>query len=89
MSRCNNPLLAWLTWAIGSPVMKWTTVSSSSDSYGWPQRRMGMLGMVLDGGKWNGRAGRKLPLQYTPTVVASASSRNGRTPLMPSQGYLT
>ncbi len=26
--------------------------------------------------------------QYTPTVVASASSWNGRTPLTPSQGYL-
>jgi|GEM_PF-6495539 len=26
-------------------------------------------------------------IQYTPTVVVAASSRNGRTPLMPSQGY--
>ena len=25
--------------------------------------------------------------QYTPTVVASANSWNGRTPLTPSQGY--
>src|SRR5690242_2996698 len=28
------------------------------------------------------------PYQYTPTVVASANSWNGRTPLTPSQGYL-
>ncbi len=26
------------------------------------------------------------PVQYTPTVVASAKRRNGRVPLMPSQG---
>lgn len=25
--------------------------------------------------------------QYTPTVVASANRRKGRTPLIPSQGY--
>ncbi len=43
MSRCNSPALAWLTLAIGSPVMKWTTLSTSSESYGLPQRRIGML----------------------------------------------
>ena len=36
MSRCSKPPLAWLTSAIGSPVMKWTTWSFSSDRTAFP-----------------------------------------------------
>ena len=43
MSRPMMPPLAWLTLAIGSPVMKCLTSSTSSDSYGLPQRRTGIF----------------------------------------------
>ena len=36
-----SPPLARLTFAIGSPVEKWTTSSTSMLVYGWPQRRTG------------------------------------------------
>ena len=112
MSRCNRPPLAWLTLAIGSPVAKWTTWSTSSDSYGFPQRRIGRFNtsQISEGRAWlvpwhagrmqRGRlGGLGVPAheslqsvtkgQYTPTVVASANSWNGRTPLTPSQGYFS
>ena len=38
MSRWISPPLARLTLAIGSPVEKWTTSSTSMLVYGWPQR---------------------------------------------------
>src|SRR5919108_1989555 len=36
-----SPPFARLTFAIGSPVAKWTTSSTSMLVYGWPQRRTG------------------------------------------------
>src|SRR5262245_33848222 len=42
--------LAWLTLAIGSPVMKCLTSSTSSDSYGLPQRRTGIFRGLATGG---------------------------------------
>ena len=44
------PPLAWLTFAIGSPVMKCLTSSTSSDSYGLPQRRTGIFKAVATAG---------------------------------------
>ena len=40
-SRATRPGFAWLTSATGSPVSKWTTLSSSRLLYGLPQRRIG------------------------------------------------
>src|SRR5262245_26541387 len=46
MSRWISPPLARLTRAIGSPVEKWTTSSTSMLAYGWPRRRTGIFNSV-------------------------------------------
>src|SRR5688572_9594625 len=49
------PPFARLTFAIGSPVWKWTTSSTSMLVYGWPQRRTGSWIMVFqDHSAWRG-----------------------------------
>src|SRR5688572_25842946 len=102
MSRPIMPPLARLTRAIGSPVEKWTTSSTSMLVYGWPQRRTGRWIMTVSGlwsqvsglGLWalgsgltkDQRLKTRDAAQYTPTVVVAARPRKGRTPLTPSHG---
>ena len=50
MSRRMIPPLAWLTFAIGSPVAKCVISEISNDSYGFPQRTTGKEIINLDPG---------------------------------------
>src|SRR3954452_17739482 len=80
------PPFAWLTFAIGSPVMKCLTSSTSSDSYGLPQRRTGIFKGLATGGSRKRREkgcsnryfGRSV--QGCPVIATSERSLHGNEP---------
>src|SRR6516165_3560698 len=88
MSRSTRPALARLTSASGSPVAKWTTLSTSRLLYGSPQRRTGMwIPTSLPNSPTSPlrKQGRRVGLacaagcntdQYTPPLVALQEARH-------------